>query len=92
MAATNKRLLISESRDDSNRCTCCRGKSNQLDMYASHTGPHTLNVRFLRAIPVATFRKSSTGLDGCTAPEKKCSRLHLSAQLSGMRDPPQFLS
>jgi hypothetical protein len=41
---------------------------------------------------VATFRKSSTGLDGCTAPEKKCSRLHLSAPLSGPRDPPQFLS
>jgi hypothetical protein len=52
MAATNKRLLISESRDDSNRCTRCRGKFNQLDTYASHTGPHTLNIRFLRAVPV----------------------------------------
>jgi hypothetical protein len=28
---------------------------------------------------VATFRESSTELNGCTAPEKKCSRLHLSA-------------
>jgi hypothetical protein len=27
-----------------------------------------------------------------TAPEKKCSRLHLSARLSGPRDLPQFLS
>jgi hypothetical protein len=27
-----------------------------------------------------------------TAPEKKCSRLHLSARLSGPWDPPQFLS
>jgi hypothetical protein len=33
--ATNKRLLISESRDDSNRCTPCRGKPNQHDTYAS---------------------------------------------------------
>jgi hypothetical protein len=29
MTATNKRLLISESRDDTNRCTPCRGKLNQ---------------------------------------------------------------
>jgi hypothetical protein len=29
MTATNKRLLISESRDDSNRCTLCRRKSDQ---------------------------------------------------------------
>jgi hypothetical protein len=41
---------------------------------------------------VATFRESSTGLDGYTAPEKKCSRLHLSARLSGSRDPSRFLS
>jgi hypothetical protein len=29
MTVTNKRLIISESRDDSNRCTPCRGKPNQ---------------------------------------------------------------
>jgi hypothetical protein len=29
MTATNKRLVISESRDDSNRCTPCRGKPGQ---------------------------------------------------------------
>jgi hypothetical protein len=29
MTATNKRLLISESRGDSNRCTPCRGKPDQ---------------------------------------------------------------
>jgi hypothetical protein len=34
MAATNKRLLISESRSDLNRCTPCRGKPNQ---HAFHT-------------------------------------------------------
>jgi hypothetical protein len=38
-----------------------------------------------------TFRESSIGLDGCTAPEKKCSQLHLSARLSVPQDPSQFL-
>jgi hypothetical protein len=32
----NKRLLISESRGDSNRCTPCRGKPDQHDTYASY--------------------------------------------------------
>jgi hypothetical protein len=49
---TNKRLLISESRGDSNRCTPCRGKPDQYDTYASHTSSHTPDVRFLRAVPV----------------------------------------
>jgi hypothetical protein len=52
MAATHKRLLISESRDDSNRCTHCMEKFNQHDMYASHVSPHMPGVRFLRAVPV----------------------------------------
>jgi hypothetical protein len=34
MAATNKRLLISESCDNPNRCTPYRGKLDQHDMYA----------------------------------------------------------
>jgi hypothetical protein len=52
MAAMNKWLLISESRDDSNRCTPCRGKPDQYDTYTSHTSPRTLSVRFLRTVPV----------------------------------------
>jgi hypothetical protein len=52
MTATNKRLLISESHRDSNRCTPCRGKPDQHDTYASHTSPHTPDVRFLWAVPV----------------------------------------
>jgi hypothetical protein len=52
MVATNKRLLISESRDDSNRCTPCRGKPDQHDMYTSHTSLRTPGVRFLWAVPV----------------------------------------
>jgi hypothetical protein len=51
MAATNKQLLIFESRGDSNRCTPCRGKPNQHDMYASHANPRTPGIRFLRVIP-----------------------------------------
>jgi hypothetical protein len=52
MTATNKRLLISESHSDSNRCTPCRGNPDQHATYASHASPHTPGVRFLRTIPV----------------------------------------
>jgi hypothetical protein len=52
MAATNKRLLISESPGDLNRCTPCRGKPDQHDTYASHASPRTPSVRFLWAVPV----------------------------------------
>jgi hypothetical protein len=41
---------------------------------------------------VTTFHANPTELDGCTAPEKKCSRLHLSARLSGLQDSSLFLS
>jgi hypothetical protein len=50
--ATNKRLLISESRGDSNRCTPCRGKPDQHATYASHSNPRTSAIRFLRVVPV----------------------------------------
>jgi hypothetical protein len=52
MAVTNKRLLISKSRGDSNRCIPCREKLNQHATYAFHASPRTSGVRFLRAIPV----------------------------------------
>jgi hypothetical protein len=69
---TNKRLLISESRDDSNRCTPCRGKLNQHDTYASHASPRTL----LAGGPHTwqPFTRSSTAMDRATALEKKGSR------------------
>jgi hypothetical protein len=47
MAATNKWLLISESRDDLNRCTPYRGKAEQYTTYASHLSPRTPDVYFL---------------------------------------------
>jgi hypothetical protein len=52
MTATNKQLLIFESRGDSNRCTPCRGKPDQHDTYASHTSPRTSDVRFPRVVLV----------------------------------------
>jgi hypothetical protein len=50
--ATNKRLLISKSHGDLNRCTPYRGKPDQYDMYASHASPHTPDVCFLWVVPV----------------------------------------
>jgi hypothetical protein len=54
--ATNKRLIISESRGDSNRCTPCKGKLDQHGTYAWRTlpagDPCTCGVRFLHAVPV----------------------------------------
>jgi hypothetical protein len=49
---TNKRLLISESHCDLNRCTPCKRKPDQHDMYASHASPRTPDVRFLRVVPI----------------------------------------
>jgi hypothetical protein len=49
---TNKRLLISESHGDSNRCTPYRGKPDQHATYASHSSPRTPDICFLRAVPV----------------------------------------
>jgi hypothetical protein len=52
MVATNKRLLISESHDNLNGCTPCRGKLDRYDTYTFHTSLCMLGVRFLRAVPV----------------------------------------
>jgi hypothetical protein len=50
MIVTNKRLLISESHGDLNRCTHCREKPDQHTTYASHSSPCTPDIRFLRAV------------------------------------------
>jgi hypothetical protein len=52
MTTTNKQLLISESHNDLNRCTPCRGKPDQHATYASHSSPRMSGVHFLRAVPV----------------------------------------
>jgi hypothetical protein len=48
----NKRLLISESHDDLNRYTPCRGKPDQHDTYFSYASPRTPGLCFLRTVPV----------------------------------------
>jgi hypothetical protein len=93
LTATNKRLLIFESRDDSNRCTPCRG--NLIHMIRTLLMPvhvHHTYVFHEKSLYVVTFHANPTELDRFTTLEKKWSQLHLSAQLSGLWNPPQFLS
>jgi hypothetical protein len=67
--ATNKWLLISESRDNSNRCTPCREK---IDQHATrfprsvHVWP--LTIRISRGPRIATFHKviNSDGQSHCS--------------------------
>jgi hypothetical protein len=71
MTATNKRLLISESHDDSNRCTPCRGKPNQHTTYDSHSSPCTPGVHFLRAVSVRdNISLAPTKLKQAPTPER----------------------
>jgi hypothetical protein len=63
-------ILISESRGDSNRCTPCRGKSNQHTARfppSVYVWPST--IRISRGPCIATFCESPTDLDG-----SNCSR------------------
>jgi hypothetical protein len=53
---TNKQLLISESRGDSNRCTPCRGKPDQHDTYASHPSRFLWAALVCGNLPRATDR------------------------------------
>jgi hypothetical protein len=66
MTATNKRLLISDSHGDSNRCTHYRGKPDQHDTYASHASPRTPDVHFLWAVPVHGNLSQATNSIGRT--------------------------
>jgi hypothetical protein len=66
MVATNKRLLISESHDDSNRCTPYREKYDQHDTYAFHVSPRTPSVHFLRAVPICGNLSQATNSVGRT--------------------------
>jgi hypothetical protein len=65
MTVTNKRLLISESHDNSNRCTPCRENPTNTS-HAFHAQSKTI-----RGPHIATFCESSTALDRVTTPEKK---------------------
>jgi hypothetical protein len=70
MAATNKRLLISESHGDSNQCTPYRGKPDQYDTYASHASPRMPGIRFLQAVPI----RGNLSRDADSVGQSHCSR------------------
>jgi hypothetical protein len=72
LTATNKWLLISESRGDSNQCIPYRG--NLIHM--THTLHAPIHIRHSyascgKSLYVATFHIDPTELDIFTAPEKK---------------------
>jgi hypothetical protein len=65
MTATNKRLLISERRGDSNQCTPCRGKPDQHTTRfpcSVHVWSKTIHIS--RGPHIATFCETPTDLDG----------------------------
>jgi hypothetical protein len=69
---TNKRLLISESHGDSNRCTSYKGKPDQHTTRFPHSVCVWLStIRISHGPRIEIFHESSTGLDICTVPEKK---------------------
>jgi hypothetical protein len=68
-------VLISKSHDDLNRCTPCRGKSDQ---YATRI-PHSVRVwsqtiRISHGQRIATFHESPIDLDGSHCSREKGSR------------------
>jgi hypothetical protein len=68
--AINKRLLISESHGDSNRCTPCRGKPDQhVTCFPRSVHVWISTIRVSCGLCTTTFHESSTGLDRCTAPD-----------------------
>jgi hypothetical protein len=63
MTATNKWLLISESHDDSNRCTPCREKPDQHDTLPMSVHVYLMYTSCERFPYVATFYETPTDLD-----------------------------
>jgi hypothetical protein len=71
LTVANKQLFISESHDDSNRCTPYRGNL----IHTTHTLPAPVHVRhsyasYGQSPYVATFHESSTALDSHCSWEK----------------------
>jgi hypothetical protein len=74
MAAINKRLLISESRSDSNRCTPCRGKPDNTPHASYAQSIYGLRPYVSHVVHISQpFVKSSTELSRATALEIKGS-------------------
>jgi hypothetical protein len=84
---TNKWLLIFEGHGDSNWCTPYRRKPNQHAIHFSCSVHVWSSIIHILCSPhITIFHESSIGVGWM-----HCSRLHLSAQLSGLWDPPKFL-
>jgi hypothetical protein len=72
MTATNKRLLISESHGDSNRCTPCRGKPDQhATCFSRSVRVWSKTIRISRGPHKTTFCKTLTDLVGSHCPWEK---------------------
>jgi hypothetical protein len=72
MTATNKRLFISESRSDLNRCTPCREKPDQ---HATHF-PHSVRVwsktiRISHGPHIATFHTAVNRFEQINCPQEE---------------------
>jgi hypothetical protein len=94
MTATNKRLLISKSHDDSNRCTPCRGKPDQ---YATHF-PRSVcvwskTIRISCGPHITTHHERPTYLNGSHCSwEKGLPTQSTTHRLTDSRVHTQFLS
>jgi hypothetical protein len=76
MTVTNKRLLISESHDDSNRYTPCRGKPDQHETcFPRSVRVWFKTIRISRGPHIATLREAVNRVEqGHCSTEKKVSR------------------
>jgi hypothetical protein len=94
MTTTNKRLLISESHDDSNCCTSCNEKPDKYDTYASHASPRTPAYASCRlSTYVTTFHEviNSDGQSHCSW-EKWLLTQSIARRLTDPRVHTEFLS
>jgi hypothetical protein len=69
---TNKRLLISESHGDSNRCTPCKGNpTKHATCIPRSVHIRSQTIRISCGQRIATFRESLTNLDGSHYSQEK---------------------
>jgi hypothetical protein len=91
---TNKRLHISKSHGDSNRCTPCMEKPDQHDTHASHANLRTSGVHFLRVVPIhgnISWVTNRVGQSHCSR-EKGLLIQSTAYRLTDLRVRIQFLS
>jgi hypothetical protein len=92
MTATNKRLLKSKSRGDSNWCTPYRGNlTNMICMLPTPVYVHPAYTCYGWSPYVTTFYESPTGLDGYYCSWEKMLPTPPLSPAKWTRDPPQFL-